>query len=74
VTTLFLLLTLGGVLMARRYGFVDHAATGKMLLVVVALLALSAFLQKDAYGFQQCQSSISSDLRDSGRCRFLYGL
>ena len=72
--TLSLLITLGGVLMARQYGFVDHASTGKLLLILVALLVLSVFSQKAAYGFQQCQSSISSDLRDSGRCRFLHGL
>ncbi len=72
--TIFLLFTLGGVLVAQRYRFVDQASTGKLLLVVVALLVLSVLSQKAAYGFQQCQSSISSDFRDSGRCRFLHGL
>ncbi len=71
--TLFLLFTLCAVLAAQRFGFVDQASTGKLLLVVVALLVLSVFSQKAAYGFQQCQSFISSDLRDSGRCRFLHG-
>lgn len=74
LTTLSLLFTLVGVLIARRYGFVDQVATGKLLLALVALLVLSFLSQKAAYGFQQCQSSISSDLRDSGRCRFLHGL
>jgi hypothetical protein len=68
------MLMLFALLFARALGFVNRDSAEVLLAVVLILILLSSFSGGMNHGLQQCESPVSSDLRDPGRCGVLHGI
>lgn len=74
MTTLYLMGVFVVLIFARAIGFVNRDSSSVLLVVLLVLIVLSPFSGGMRRGFQQCESLVSSDLRDPGRCGVLHGL
>lgn len=75
---MFTIFVLGNLLvalmLASAFGFLNRPSSSVLLSTVFALILFSSVFLESYDGLQQCESPVSSDLRDPGRCGVLHGL